>query len=355
MPRPVRVAQTVVVATAVAAAVAPRPAPFVDRVYSQTLYPPLQSVLTTASNTLPIAVFDLVLVGAVCLVLWWMRLAWRDWRGGSRLAATLHLARRLVVLVSASYLWFLGAWGLNYSRPPIEQRLGLPPGPAGAADVAALLDEAVTQVNALHTAAHGAVGYDERGDVAARLHEIDARLGRPVGTMVATPKRTLLATYFRLAGVDGLTAPAALETLLNPDLTAAERPFTLAHEWAHLSGIGPEADASFVAWLATQAAGAAAATRYSGWLFLVSETAAQLPGEVRRPALAALGDGPRRDLADIARRQQSRIDVVERLGWRVYDAYLKSQGVGEGVRSYSRVVELIVRSRRAPCHDAVPQ
>ncbi|MFN7978847.1 MAG: DUF3810 family protein, partial [Vicinamibacterales bacterium] len=65
--------------------------------------------------------------------------------------------------------------------------------------------------------------------------------------------------------------------------------------------------------------------------------------------------GPRRDLADIARRQQSRVDLVERVGWRVYDSYLKSQGVGEGVRSYSRVVELIVRSRRAPAAGAMPQ
>ncbi len=52
---------------------------------------------------------------------------------------------------------------------------------------------------------------------------------------------------------------------------------------------------------------------------------------------------------------QSRVDLVERVGWRVYDSYLKSQGVGEGVRSYSRVVELIVRSRRTPAGDAVPQ
>lgn len=356
MPRSSRLAPTVVVALALTAALAPRPAALVERVYSQGAYPSIQASLTSASNALPIAVFDVSLVVLGGLVLWWMRAAWRTGARGGRLAAVGTFARRLATLVASAYLWFLCAWGFNYARPPIEQRLGLATGVPTAAEVRALLDEAVAQVNALHDDAHARLAdYDERADIAAQLHAIDARLGRRLGTTPATPKPTLLAWYFRSAGVDGLTAPAALETLLNPDLTAVERPFTLAHEWAHLSGIAPEADANFIAWLVTETPAAQAPTRYSGWLFLVSETAAQVAGESRRAALAALADGPRRDLADIARRQQSRIDLVERVGWRVYDSYLKSQGVGEGVRSYSRVVELIVRSRRPPTSGAVPQ
>jgi hypothetical protein len=159
-------------------------------------------------------------------------------------------------------------------------------------------------------------------------------------------KPTLLAAYFRMAGVDGLTAPLALETLLNPDLVDVERPFTLAHEWAHLAGHAPEADANFVAWQVTSPPEADPVTRYSGWLFLLSEAAQQVPAAARREALAALAAGPRDDLAAIARRQAARVAVVERVGWRVYDSYLRSQGVAEGVASYSRVIELIVRARR---------
>jgi hypothetical protein len=158
-----------------------------------------------------------------------------------------------------------------------------------------------------------------------------------------------------MAGVDGLTAPLALETLLNPDLTAPERPFVLAHEWAHLSGYAAEADANFIAWLVTQEPGTSPSTAYSGWLFLVSEAARQVPAGRRRAALGALASGPRQDLDDIATRMASRVDLVERVGWRVYDSYLRSQGVDEGVRSYSRVVELIVRARRASARPPVPQ
>jgi hypothetical protein len=357
MARPSRIAQTIVVALAAAAIVLPRPAALVERLYGQGVYPAIQTVLTSASNALPVAVFDVAIVGVGVLVLWWLRAAWRDRRGSGWLRAIWTLTCRLVTLAAAAYLWFLAAWGLNYARPPIEQRLGLAVGAATTIEVRELLDTAIAKANALYlpSRAAGFVPYRAEEDVARALHLVEASHGRPSPTTPATPKPTLLAPYFRMAGVDGLTAPAALETLLNPDLTARERPFTLAHEWAHLSGAAPEADANFVAWLVTQAPGTWAHTQYSGWLFLLSETAAQMPAEARRTALAALADGPRRDLADIARRQQSRVDLVERVGWRVYDSYLKSQGVGEGVRSYSRVVELIVRSRRTVAPGTVPQ
>ena len=72
--------------------------------------------------------------------------------------------------------------------------------------------------------------------------------------------------------------------------------------------------------------------------------------------LATLAPGPRQDLADITTRMASRVDLVERVGWRVYDSYLRSQGVEEGVRSYSRVIELIVRARRrGVTSPSVPQ
>ncbi len=352
-------AQALLVCIAAGAALVPRPEPVIERVYGGGVYPPLQAVVTGASNLMPLAVFDVGIVVAVVLLgRWWTRALaalWRrrDWRpSGRALGATATLA-------AVVYLWFLVVWGLNYARPPLEVRLALPEVTPSPGDVAALLEQSVAEANALYRDAHhvdGFVPYSAEHSVATALHALEARHGRPRPTVPGTPKPTLLAPYFRMAGVDGLTAPLALETLLNPDLTGPERPFVLAHEWAHLAGYAAEADANFVAWLVTREPGIAATTRYSGALFLLSEAARQVPAEVRRASLAALGSGPRQDLADIASRMASRVDLVERIGWRVYDSYLRSQGVDEGVRSYSRVVELIVRARRqGGAAPAVPQ
>lgn len=336
-----------VVATT-AGALSQVPASVAETVYAAGAYPWIQRALTSASNVVPFALFDVVCLTFVAVIarVWWRaaqaRRQTRSWRPiVAGVASTLLVAGLAVV-------WFQLAWGLNYARPPVDVRMALPPGAPSAGEVAALLTRAVAGANADHAAAH-AEGFPGRFDVPAALvgalHEVERGDGRPHPTTPGRPKETLLGAYFRMAGVDGLTAPAALETLLNPDLTGPERPFVLAHEWAHLSGYAPEADANFAAFRAVMRGGPAA--RYSGWLFLLSEAARQVPREPRREALAALASGPRDDLAAIERRAAAQIDIVQRLGWRVYDGYLRSQGVAAGVRSYSRVTDLLVRFERS--------
>jgi hypothetical protein len=174
------------------------------------------------------------------------------------------------------------------------------------------------------------------------LHDVERRFGRPAPTIPSLPKRTLLAQFFRAAGVDGMHAPFLLETLLNPDLTPPERPAVLAHEWAHLAGYAPEDDASFVGIVAALAADPA--SQYSGWLTLFHEALAHVsPGEQRR-LVSRLDAGPRADRQAIAVRLRVRNERVARASWETYDRYLKTQGVREGVASYSRVVQLIVGS-----------
>ena len=134
--------------------------------------------------------------------------------------------------------------------------------------------------------------------------------------------------------------PFFLETLLNPDLTGPERPAVLAHEWAHLSGYAPESDASFVGLLAALRAGPAA--EYSAWLDLVSEVGEPTAAGDAAPRAREARAGPRDDQAAIRERLKALVRPVERVAWSTYDRMLKSQGVEEGVQSYSRVIQLLL-------------
>ena len=59
--------------------------------------------------------------------------------------------------------------------------------------------------------------------------------------------------------------------------------------------------------------------------------------------LENLAEGPRQDQRAIYERvMANRIETVDRAAWATYDQLLKSQGVEEGVQSYSRVVELLL-------------
>jgi hypothetical protein len=174
------------------------------------------------------------------------------------------------------------------------------------------------------------------------VHEVERRLGRTRPTTPGRPKKTLLAVFFRASGVDGMHAPFLLETLINPDLTPPERPAVLAHEWAHLAGFAPEADASFVGLLA--ALRADAPSRYSAWLALFDDAVGQLPAAERKALLDRLEPGPRADRQAILQRLTTRVELIARASWETYDQYLKAQGVSEGLQSYSRVVQLLLGS-----------
>lgn len=274
---------------------------------------------------------------------WWIRRArkQRSFRPiGRGVVAT-------ITGLSLIYLWFLAAWGLNYARPPLESVLAYDVSRITPLAVRALAERAVSEANRSHDAAHAA-GFptitDMPAPLASALHDVERELGRPRPTLLAQPKWSVLSPFFRASGVSGMLGPFFLETLLNPDLTGPERSFVLAHEWAHLSGYAPESDASYVGFLA--ALRADPASQYSAWLELVSEASNQLQPVTQRLVLERLGPGPRADQEAIRQRLKALVKPVEQAAWTTYDRLLKSQGVEEGVQSYSRVIQLLLGTNK---------
>jgi hypothetical protein len=211
--------------------------------------------------------------------------------------------------------------------------------------VRALAEHAIDRANHTHASAHAA-GFPTIAASPQRLidalHQVEHEFGRSRATIVATPKWSLLTPFYRASGVSGQLGPFFLETLLNPDLTGPERPAVLAHEWAHLSGFAPESDASFIGLLAALRAGPSA--EYSAWLDVMSDAVNQLQPVTQRLVLQKLEAGPRQDEDAIRERLKALVQPVERAAWKTYDQMLKSQGVDEGVQSYSRVIQLLIGS-----------
>jgi hypothetical protein len=337
--------QSAVVLVAAALVLLPLPPALVERHYARAFYPGLQARLTSWSNTSAFSLFDaLIITVAVAVIILWGR-ALRAAGRGRTVRPLARVGLTSVVAGAALYLWFAAAWGLNYAREPLEASIRYDASRVTPAAVASLASRSATHLNALHAAAHAA-GFPATGEVPPSLvqglHIVERRLGRATPTTPSRPKRSLLGPFFSASGVDGLHAPFLLETLLNPSLTPPERPAVLAHEWAHLSGYAPEADASFVGLLA--ALRADVPSQYSAWLSLYDHAVAQSGSAERRAAFGLLAAGPRADREAIARRLDMRVDVVARASWETYDHYLKAQGVSEGVESYSRVVELLLAS-----------
>jgi len=333
-----------VVGIACAAFVIPLPAVAIEQVYSGSIYPAVQRVLTSFSNLVPFALFDVLIVG---LPVVWVTLAARDIAGSRRRLQTAgRWALRTLAAAASLYLVFLLTWGLNYRRVPLERKLKYDANAVtseAARDVAVLT---VSRVNALYAPAHAA--RDRTPQTDAPLAEAFARTTRELGatgtTVPARPKRTILDLYFRPAAVAGMTDPFFLETLVEGNLLEIERPFVVAHEWSHLAGFADEGEANFAGWLTCTRADAL--SQYSGWLSLFGELMNSVPRADRAAVMAGLAGGPRDDLRAIAARLARDVKPrVSAAGWRVYNEYLKANRVEAGTASYAQVVRLVLGTR----------
>ena len=94
-----------------------------------------------------------------------------------------------------------------------------------------------------------------------------ADLGTGTCRVPLSTKVSLLDPYLGAAGISAFTNPFGLEVVFNTALLPIEKPFTLAHEWAHVAGFADESEANFIALLAC-ARSADPMIRYSGWLAL---------------------------------------------------------------------------------------
>jgi hypothetical protein len=322
----------------------------VERFYSGGAYPLLQPILTSISNVVPVALFDVLCVAVLGAWVWLLirdaaALGRRRW-----LRIVGRLVSRTLVMAAALYLAFLAAWGFNYRRVPLIEKVEFNPAAVSSESALRLAITSVNEVNARFRPAQGVNTERERVDpsLAAAFIKTQQALGRRVRhPVLARPKRSLLDPYFRAAAIDGMTAPFFMETLFASDILPVELPVVVAHEWSHLSGFADEGEANFVGWL-TCLAGSEHA-KYSGWLFLYAETAGVLSERDRAEVSERLEPGPRADLLAIAERRRRNVNpIVWAAGWRMYDQYLKANRVESGTASYGQVLRLVLGTRFGP-------
>ena len=329
---------------AAGAAFVPVPRWLVERAYSNGFYALGQPLMTFTSNLTRFALFDALCIGVVAAFL---VLGVRDLLGRAVLPAVARIVVRVVIWSAALYLLFAIAWGFNYRRERLTERLEFDVDRVTPAAATRLAASAADRLNALYTSAHSD-GWPPAATIdpalAGAFDRVSAQLGSAVRVVAGRPKRSLLDWYFRRAGVSGMTDPYFLETLVASDLLPFEHPFVVAHEWSHLAGIADEGEANAVGWFVCL--NSSAANQYSGWLFMYDEVSRVLAAPDRAAIASRLRPGPIADLRAIRDRIAANVNPeISSAGWRVYDTYLKANRVEAGMRSYDEVLRLALGLR----------
>ena len=338
-----------------------------ERGYSTGLYPAIAAAGARLAGRLPFSLAEWV-VAAFALLLSWRAVrfvARAARRRGYLREAWLPAAGNVVIAAGIVYASFLLAWGLNYAREPFAVLAGLDASPPSVAELRAACADLVQRANALREGLPedsrgvmrledglaGARGRAEAGyRQAAAVHAVLAGRSSPAKPIVAS-------RAFSYLGITGIFFPWTGEPNVNADVPDPDLPFAIAHEMAHARGFAREDEAGYVGYLACRFH-PDPDFRYSGVLAASIYALNALAG-VDRAAHRELADrrspAVRRDLRalqDWSDRYSGRISRASRS---VNNAYLRSQGQAEGVRSYGRMVDLLVAERRARSGAPAPE
>ena len=171
-------------------------------------------------------------------------------------------------------------------------------------------------------------------------------LDRP---LYSPPKPVLASELMSYANIGGMFFPFTMESNINVDNPFFVVPWTMTHELAHQCGFMREDEANFIAYLACKQSDDAL-MRYSGYL-LAYDNAVSALRKVDPEAAKAIGSGlsaaVRRDLAQRAEHWAQYEGPIQDVSNAANDTYLKANDQADGMRSYGRMVDLLLAEQRA--------
>lgn len=158
------------------------------------------------------------------------------------------------------------------------------------------------------------------------------------------PKKLLVSEILSYQGLTGIYSPFTVEANYNGDMTAYNIPFTTCHELSHLRGFMQEEEANFIAFLAcigSERTDFQYSGYLSGWVYCMNALyrADRESWQEVRPLLAEEAEP---DLEADSAFWDAYEGRISETADRINDTYLKVNGQADGVRSYSRMVDLIV-------------
>lgn len=318
---------------------------FVERVYSNGIYPPLGSMLSKAFGILPFSVaeFIVILVPAALIV------------NTVRSLISMRLIEYLInilTIISIVFFTFIGTWGLNYYRMPFADIAGLEVHPASVYELEDLCRDLIERANILRSS----VSVDRSGNVdipgssrdilnnCYKGYEAISGIYPELGGSYGQPKPVLLSELMNYTGICGVYFPFTGEANVNIAIPESTLPSTASHEMAHQRGFSREDEANYISYLACSAH-PDANYKYSGILLALAHSMNALRNADKDSFIKlaeSYSEGVRHDLKSIKEFWARYEGPVERTTDRINDTYLKANNQKDGVRSYGRMVDLLI-------------
>lgn len=255
----------------------------------------------------------------------------------------------LLKIIGILFLLFTINCGINYSRTPFSEVSHLSANEYDLEQLKALCTALTEDVNYWSSQ----VERDSDGaavvgcDISDKGIEAMKRLGETYEALsgfYSNPKPVWNSFLLSYQHITGIFSPFTIEANYNNDMTAYNIPFTVCHELSHLKGFMREDEANFIAYLACMESDEAI-FNYSGsllaWIYSTNELYAA-DKEAFTAIREKLDSAVNAELSANTAFWNNYEGRISELSETVNDIYLKSNNQAEGIKSYNRMVGLLI-------------
>lgn len=338
---------------------APILSPALEKVYSNHIFRAVNQVISLITGIIPLSVAELLVIGLLLYFLWALIRTMRKIILQPRqfIRILLKSTGSILIYVSIIYFCFIVLWGLNYHRLPFSEIAGLDAKPASFEELKVLCQDLIARTNRLRLQVKEdskGIMYlpDGIGDAmnrASKGYKAASEFQPELGGQYGRPKGVLLSTAMSYAGISGIYFPFTAEANINTRIPHSLIPSTTCHEMAHQRGFAREDEANYIAYLVCSVH-PDPDFQYSGTLLALihamNALARQSPSEYLS-LRQHYSEGVHRDLANINNFWKHHEGPVEKASSKLNNAYLKSNKQDEGIKSYGRMVDLLIAEYRA--------
>lgn len=320
---------------------------FVEKYYSNTVYPFISKTFRYIFGWLPFSVGDLFYSLGILLVLRFIYVSLTKKSGQKR-----ELLWSLGATLSVMVFLFYALWGLNYARNNLYTRMELQ---KNEKSEKALL-EYTSLLNEKISALHGQLTTNDtlpvvvpytKNEIFAMVPEAYIPLSEKFPYLAYSPvslKKSLLSLPLTYMGFAGYLNPFTGEAQVDYLMPEVALPVTCAHEIAHQIGIGFESEANFIGFLASvhhddpyiQYSAYIMAYRYA--LFDLARTNTDLFEEY----VEKTPKGIIKNIQEIENFWLRYDNKSEAYFKAFYEGYLRMNNQEDGLRSYSKMTDLLM-------------
>jgi len=327
----------------------------VEKVYSSGLYTYIGTVISLITGIFPFSLGEVIVIVSLLFLI--IGGVWIVYGIITRKISYImfSLIKNVLITVSVIYFLFNFLWGLNYYRLPFSKIAGIDVRPATVQELVSLCEDLIDKTNELRreiSESEDKVFYEKDYKYilknAYKGYESAKNFYPELGGKFGRPKGVIFSKAMSYMGITGIYFPFTGEANVNMDTPFVSLPSTVAHEMAHQRGFAREDEANYIAYL-TCKHHPELSFQYSGYVLALIHSMNTLYVNDREKFTELsqrYSEEVRRDLNDISKHWDKYEGPIEKASNKMNNVYLKSNNQKDGVKSYGRMVDLLIAEHR---------